>query len=92
MESKVFNKKEVYKTNTPYSIRKIDDEFSEKSATFFENIDGYKIVKYISSGGEADIYLVEKNSQKYVLKLYRKNFHPDKSVIKQLQGKTFKCC
>jgi WD40 repeat protein/tRNA A-37 threonylcarbamoyl transferase component Bud32/ABC-type tungstate transport system permease subunit len=90
METKI-HKKEVYKkVKTPYSIKAIEDEFSEKSTTFFENIDGYKIVKYISSGGESDIYLVEKNSQKYVLKLYRKNFHPDKNIIQQLQNLTLK--
>ena len=89
MKNQVDNKKkELYKT--PYSVTEIEDEFSEKSSTFFENIDGYKIVKYISSGGESDIYLVEKNAQKYILKLYRKNFFPDKLIVQQLQNLTLK--
>ena len=48
---------------------------------------GYKILKVIAkSTGEAEVYLAEKEKQKYVFKYYYPNFKPKDSLLKQLKG------
>ena len=51
------------------------------------NDENYKILKVIAkSTGEAEIYLAEKENQKYVFKYYFPNFKPKDSLLKQLKG------
>lgn len=46
----------------------------------------YKILKTISkSTGEAEVYLVEKESQKYIFKCYYPNFKPKDTILTQLK-------
>ena len=40
---------------------------------------------YPATGGEADIYRIEKNDQKYILKLYRDGIYPKEEVNKKIQ-------
>jgi len=47
----------------------------------------YKLLKTISrSTGEAEVYLVKKENQKYIFKYYYPNFKPKDSILKQLKG------
>ena len=51
------------------------------------NDENYKILKAITkSTGEAEVYLAEKENQKYVFKYYYPNFKPKDSLLKQLKG------
>ncbi|MBU2598233.1 MAG: protein kinase, partial [Actinobacteria bacterium] len=51
------------------------------------NDENYKILKVIAkSTGEAEVYLAEKENQKYVFKYYFPNFKPKDSLLKQLKG------
>ena len=46
----------------------------------------YAVVEqFPTSGSEADIYLVQKDNQKYVLKLYRFGLEPKREVVEKLQ-------
>lgn len=46
----------------------------------------YKILQLIHSlSGEAELYLVEKENQKYILKCYYPNFKPKESILSELK-------
>ncbi len=59
------------------------NKISNLSITSFQN---YKIVKQLeTSGAEADIFIVEKNHQKYILKLYRYGIKPKRELFLMLK-------
>ncbi|SHO80399.1 serine/threonine protein kinase [hydrothermal vent metagenome] len=46
----------------------------------------YSIIKqFPTTGGEADIYLIEKDNQKYILKLYRFGIEPKSEIVEKLK-------
>lgn len=46
----------------------------------------YEVVSHISSGAEADIYLVESANGRYAAKLYARGHAPDSDVLRKLSG------
>jgi len=59
---------------------------SSRSSFSFESFRDYKVVMELpAKGAEADNYLLEKNSQKFFLKLYRKGIKPDINLLKKLK-------
>lgn len=59
----------------------------EKIVLSSDNIDGYKVKSVISENtGEAALYLVERDNENYVLKLFHKNKRPKDDIIQKLQS------
>jgi len=60
---------------------------SKPGSEIILNNQKYNVVKVIAkSTGEAEIYLLEKDSQKYAFKYYYPNFKPKEAVLAQLKG------
>ncbi|BAF69307.1 protein kinase domain-containing protein [Nitratiruptor sp. SB155-2] len=53
-----------------------------------KQVAGYDILKHLSSGGESDTYLVQKEGQHYVLKIYRLHMLPDLNLVKNIKQLT----
>ncbi|MBN2824944.1 MAG: protein kinase, partial [Campylobacterales bacterium] len=57
-----------------------------KSSLHLSSFHDYTILEqFPTAGSEADIYLVEKEEQKYVLKLYRYGLEPKREVVERLK-------
>ncbi len=77
-----FDDKTMYKTVVlPSSAPFLDSS----SLSNDETINGYKIKKHLASGGESDTYLVEKDSDLYVLKFYRLNMLPELDLVQKIK-------
>ncbi len=87
------------KTTIEANENMVDKTEIENDITVIENVKGgtgdtpvltvqfkdYQIVKQLpTSGAEADIYLVEKEGHKYILKLYRHEMKPSRDMIDRL--------
>ncbi|MEA2027575.1 MAG: protein kinase [Campylobacterota bacterium] len=59
---------------------------TQKSDLTLTTFQEYTIIEqFPTSGSEADIYLVQKDKQKYVLKLYRFGIEPKREVVEKLK-------
>ncbi|MEO0165898.1 MAG: hypothetical protein ABIL39_07160, partial [candidate division WOR-3 bacterium] len=51
------------------------------------NDKSYKVLKVIArSTGEAEVYLLEREKQKYIFKYYYPSFKPKDAILQQLKG------
>ena len=72
--------------NTSSSVRKATDS----SKVFFLKGDEYKMVKCLSdSSGEAQVFLVERDGEEFVLKVYYPNFDINKKLMQVVRAFQF---
>ncbi len=48
----------------------------------------YRISRFIASSGEAEVYLLERENQKYIFKYYYSRFKPNEKILEKLKGLT----
>jgi len=66
---------------------KVDADYVKNNTNLhLSHFHSYQIVwQFASTGGEADIYLMSKNQQYFILKLYRFGIEPKKEVVEKLK-------